>query len=93
MDSTDKAFSKSLRNILGSKAFSVPKMAKEMGVSPQTIYGIARGDYGPSLSIANKIAKYIGVSLDTMLDQNLLEHDLNECIRRVTVAAKKGERG
>lgn len=90
MDSTDKAFSKNLRQILASKTFSVPKMAKELGVSPQTIYGIARGDYGPSLSVAKKITRYLGMSLDAMTDDDVLDHDLNECIRRVTVAAKKG---
>ena len=39
-------------------------LAKDLGVTRQTILAIEKGKYDPSLDLAFKIAHYFGVSID-----------------------------
>lgn len=43
---------------------SRPGVAIEIGVTPQMLGAIERGDRNPSLQLAKKIADYYGVSVD-----------------------------
>ena len=40
------------------------KVAQQLGITPQLLGAIERGDRTPSLSLAKKIADYYGVSVD-----------------------------
>ena len=40
------------------------EMARAMGVSRQTISSLENGRYNPSISLAYKIAKYFGMSIE-----------------------------
>jgi len=51
------------------------EMGKLVGVSRQTISQIERGDYSPSVTLALKIAKVFGVSVEDIFDY---EEDANE---------------
>jgi DNA-binding XRE family transcriptional regulator len=42
------------------------ELAEAVGVNPQTIGYLERGDYSPSCELALKIAEYFKVSLDAM---------------------------
>lgn len=52
------------------------EMGKLVGVSRQTISQIERGDYSPSVTLALKIAKVFGVTVEDIF--NYEEDDLNE---------------
>lgn len=52
------------------------EMGKLVGVSRQTISQIERGDYSPSVSLALKIAKVFGVSVEDIFVYE--EEDVNE---------------
>lgn len=52
------------------------EMGKLVGVSRQTISQIERGDYSPSVTLALKIAKIFGVTVEDIF--NYEEDDLNE---------------
>ena len=39
-------------------------LAKDLGVTRQTILAIEKGKYDPSLDLAFKIARYFGVSIE-----------------------------
>ncbi len=41
-------------------------LAKDLGVTRQTVLAIEKGKYDPSLFLAYKIAKYFDVSIDEM---------------------------
>ena len=41
-------------------------LAEAVGVNPQTIGYLERGDYKPSLELAMKIAAYFGVSIELL---------------------------
>jgi putative transcriptional regulator len=41
-------------------------LAKDLGVTRQTILAIEKGKYDPSLDLAFKIARYFGVSIDEL---------------------------
>ena len=43
---------------------SQAELAKQAGVTRQTISMIERGDYSPSVTLALKIAKYFGVHVE-----------------------------
>lgn len=43
---------------------SRPIVAKQIGITPQMLGAIERGDRTPSLSLAKKIAEYYNVSID-----------------------------
>ena len=40
------------------------EMAKALGVSRQTISSLENGRYNPSIMLANKIAKYFGMTIE-----------------------------
>jgi DNA-binding XRE family transcriptional regulator len=48
------------------RAVSRRALADAVGVNPQTIGYIERGDYGPSLELALKIAAYFGAPVDVL---------------------------
>lgn len=41
-------------------------LAEAVGVNPQTIGYLERGDYSPSLELAMKIAAYFGVAIEML---------------------------
>lgn len=51
------------------------EMGKKVGVSRQTISLIERGDYSPSVSLALKIAKVCGVTVEDIF---IFEEDRHE---------------
>jgi len=53
-------------------------LAKDVGVTRQTILAIEKGKYDPSLELAFKIAKFFGVSIEDVFvfDDTTEEHDL-----------------
>jgi DNA-binding XRE family transcriptional regulator len=46
-------------------------LAEAVGVNPQTIGFIERGDYGPSLELAFKIADFFNVPLESIFSSKL----------------------
>jgi putative transcriptional regulator len=42
------------------------QLAEAVGVNPQTIGYLERGDYKPSLELALKIARHFGVPVETL---------------------------
>ena len=40
------------------------EMAKAMGVSRQTISSLENGRYNPSITLAHKVAKYFGMTIE-----------------------------
>lgn len=54
------------------------EMGKLVGVSRQTISQIERGDYSPSVTLAIKIAKVFGVSVEEIFEYVEDEEDGNK---------------
>ncbi|OQW72198.1 MAG: transcriptional regulator [Proteobacteria bacterium ST_bin13] len=48
-------------------------LADAVGVNPQTIGYLERGDYSPSLELAMKIAAYFGVAIEMLFSFNPFE--------------------
>lgn len=48
------------------RGLSRQEVAEAVGVNPQTIGFIERGDYSPSLELAFKLAEYFGVGIDAV---------------------------
>lgn len=48
------------------RAVSRRDLADAVGVNPQTIGYLERGDYAPSLELAMKIAAYFGVAIEVL---------------------------
>lgn len=48
------------------KGLSRQDLADAVGVNPQTIGFIERGDYGPSLELAFKLAEHLEVGIETI---------------------------
>ena len=46
------------------KGFSQDDLARAVGVSRQTVNMIERGDYNPSITLALRIAKVFGTTVD-----------------------------
>ena len=44
------------------------ELAKEMGVSRQTISSLENGRYNPSITLAYKIAKYFNMMIEEVFD-------------------------
>lgn len=53
---------------------SRPKIAKKLGITPQMLGAIERGQRTPSLALAKKIADFYGVSVDEIF----FDHQGNE---------------
>lgn len=51
------------------------EMGKLVGVSRQTISQIERGDYSPSVTLALKIAKVFGVSVEDIFSYEEEQHE------------------
>ena len=49
-----------------SKGFSQAELAKEIGVSRQTINMIENGDYNPTIALCIKICKTLGKTLNDL---------------------------
>ena len=50
-------------------------LARDLGVTRQTILAIEKGKYDPSLILAYKIARYFGVKIDDIFVLNSLDED------------------
>ena len=53
-----------IEEIRNQKGIRQEDLAKEMGVSRQTISSLENGRYNPSITLAYKIAKYFGTSIE-----------------------------
>ena len=50
-------------------------LARDLGVTRQTILAIEKGKYDPSLVLAYKIARYFGVKIDDVFVLDSLDED------------------
>ena len=50
-------------------------LARDLGVTRQTILAIEKGKYDPSLILAYKIARYFGVKIDDIFVLDSLDED------------------
>lgn len=55
-----------IEEIRNTKGIRQEELAKQMGVSRQTISSLENGRYNPSILLAHKIAKYFGMSIEDM---------------------------
>ena len=53
-----------IEDIRKEKGIRQEELAKSMGVSRQTISSLENGRYNPSITLAYKIAKYFGMSME-----------------------------
>lgn len=50
------------------RGLSQAELGSELGVSRQTVIAIEGGRYSPSLPLAFKIARFFGLTVDSMFD-------------------------
>ena len=62
-----------IEEIRKEKQIRQEDFAKSMGVSRQTISSLENGRYNPSITLAYKIAKYFGMSIEDIF---VFEEDL-----------------
>ena len=55
------------------RSLSRMKLAEAVGVNPQTIGFLERGDYGPSLKLAFAIAAYFGLPVEAVFSTEPLK--------------------
>jgi len=53
-----------IENIRKEREILQDEMAKALGVSRQTISSLENGRYNPSITLAYKIAKYFGMTIE-----------------------------
>ena len=53
-----------IENIRKEQGILQDELAKAMGVSRQTISSLENGRYNPSITLAYKIAKYFGMTIE-----------------------------
>lgn len=72
-------FQKRLQQLLTENELSRLELSKRIGISFETLNGYFNKNFYPEISIAKKIAKYFGCSLDFLmgLDENFENHDKN----------------
>lgn len=66
--SEDEVLAKKLRVYRYKKDLSQEELAKQVGVSKETIGNIERQKIKPSLDTMEKIAEYFGITLSDLLD-------------------------
>ena len=64
------------------RGISRRQLAEAVGVNPQTIGYLERGDYKPSLELALKIARHFGVAVEMLFSLDLACHDVRARRRR-----------
>jgi putative transcriptional regulator len=62
-----------LQLIRTERGMSRQELADKVDINPQTVGFIERGDYGPSLELAFKIAGVFGVSLEVLFSPTPFE--------------------
>jgi len=77
---------KNLGRILTDRNLSQRKLALAIGAKPQSIGSYARGDTDPGLTTAAKIAAYLGVSIDELIDEDGGNSRKSEILRQVKLA-------
>lgn len=55
--------------LLAEKGTNAHRLAKEIGVPYTTLYDWKTGLHKPSVSVVNKVAKYFGVSMESLVDE------------------------
>ncbi len=53
-----------IEEIRNAKGIRQDDLARQMGVSRQTISSLENGRYNPSILLAHKIAKYFGMTIE-----------------------------
>ena len=53
-----------IEEIRNAKGIKQEELAKQMGVSRQTISSLENGRYNPSIMLAHKIAHYFGLTIE-----------------------------
>ena len=53
-----------IEEIRNEKGIRQEELAKQMGVSRQTISSLENGRYNPSILLAHKIAQYFGMTIE-----------------------------
>lgn len=55
-----------IEEIRKSRGIRQEELAKTMGVSRQTISSLENGRYNPTLTLAHKIARFFGISIEEL---------------------------
>ena len=69
------------------RSVSRKALAEAVGVNPQTIGYLERGDYKPSLELAMKIAAYFGVPIELLFSFKPFE-SVADTLRRAAAAGE-----
>ena len=62
-----------IEEIRSSKGIRQEELAKEMGVSRQTISSLENGRYNPSIMLAYKLSKFFGMTIEEVF---IFEEDI-----------------
>lgn len=68
---TDKHVINTVREIRSAQSFTQQELADSVEVSRQTIVAIEKGNYTPSVLLALKIAKVLGVQVEDIFSTKL----------------------
>lgn len=88
-------FTEKFISLLQSKSITAYRVAKETGISQGLMNGYKNGKSIPSLQNMEKIAKYLGCSVDYFLDNgnedSSAETEMKQTINVIQVARKNGQ--
>lgn len=72
-------FQKRLHGLLNENGLSRLELSKRIGISFETLNGYFNKNFYPEISVAKKIVKYFGCSLDYLMgiDEDFVNHDKN----------------
>lgn len=59
-----------LEELRKQRAIRQEDLAQALGVSRQTVISLEKGKYNPSLSLAFKLARYFGLSIEDIFDDS-----------------------
>ena len=59
-----------LEELRNQRGIRQEDLAQALGVSRQTVISLEKGKYNPSLSLAFKLARYFGLSIEDIFDDS-----------------------
>lgn len=59
-----------LEELRKQRAIRQEDLAQALGVSRQTVISLEKGKYNPSLALAFKLARYFGLPIEAIFDDN-----------------------
>jgi len=63
-----------LEELRKQRAIRQEDLAQALGVSRQTVISLEKGKYNPSLALAFKLARYFGLPIEAIFDDNDESH-------------------